>query len=107
MLRDSAHIQEFEAEWRNRKAKRTGAEPYVPLYTMQEALGAIDLFVPHPYDRIETLCPGIQIRFVDAGHLLGSSSIEIWLTEQDTQRKLVFPETLETMISRFCGIRNI
>ena len=90
MLRDSAHIQEFEAEWRNRKAKRTGAEPYVPLYTMQEALGAIDLFVPHPYDRIETLCPGIQIRFVDAGHLLGSSSIEIWLTEQDTQRKLVF-----------------
>ena len=90
MLRDSAHIQEFEAEWRNRKAKRTGAEPYVPLYTMQEALGAIDLFVPHPYDQIETLCPGIQIRFVDAGHLLGSSSIEIWLTEQDTQRKLVF-----------------
>ncbi len=90
MLRDSAHIQEFEAEWRNRKAKRSGKDAYVPLYTMEEALGAISRFVPHAYDERFTISEGIEVRFVDAGHLLGSSSIEIWLTEGDVQRKLIF-----------------
>ena len=90
MLRDSAHIQEFEAEWRNRKAMRKGGEPYVPLYTMKEALGALELFVPHPYGERFTLTSGIDVRFLDAGHLLGSSSIEIWLTENGISKKLVF-----------------
>ena len=90
MLRDSAHIQEFEAEWRNRKAMRKGGEPYVPLYTMKEALGALELFVPHPYDEKFTLVPGIEVRFLDAGHLLGSSSIELWLTENGVSKKIVF-----------------
>lgn len=90
MLRDSAHIQEFEAEWRSRKARRKGEEPYVPLYTMADALGAIELIRSHPYGERLPLCDGIDIRFTDAGHLLGSSSIEIWATEGDTTRKLVF-----------------
>lgn len=90
MLRDSAHIQEFEAEWRNRKAMRKGGEPYVPLYTMKEALGALELFVPHPYGERFTLTSGIDVRFLDAGHLLGSSSIEIWLTGERYFQKLVF-----------------
>lgn len=90
MLRDSAHIQEFEAEWRNRKAMRKGGDPYVPLYTMEEALGALELFIPHPYDERFTLFPGMEVRFVDAGHLLGSSSIELWLTENGVTKKLVF-----------------
>ena len=90
MLRDSAHIQEFEAEWRNRKARRSGQEAYVPLYTMQEALGAIACFTAHPYDKRCTISEGIEVRFLDAGHLLGSASIEVWLTEGETQRKLVF-----------------
>ncbi len=90
MLRDSAHIQEFEAEWRNRKAMRRGGDPYVPLYTMKEALGALTLFVPHPYEERFTLFPGVDVRFVDAGHLLGSSSIELWLTENGVTKKLVF-----------------
>ncbi len=90
MLRDSAHIQEFETEWRNRKAQRKGEPPYEPLYTMEEALGAIELFQPHPYDEIFTLFPGIKVRFLDAGHLLGSSSIELWLTENGVTKKLVF-----------------
>ena len=89
MLRDSAHIQEFEAEWRNRKAMRKGGEPYVPLYTMKEALGALELFVPHPYDEKFTLVPGIEVRFLDAGHLLGSSSIELWLTENGVSKKIL------------------
>ncbi len=90
MLRDSAHIQEFEAEWRSRKAKRKGDEPYVPLYTMQDAMGAIEQMRPHRYDERFVLCEGVEVRFTDAGHLLGSASIEIWATEDGTTRKLVF-----------------
>ncbi len=90
MLRDSAHIQEFEAEWRNRKAKRKGGDPYVPLYTMQDAIGTIEQMRSHRYDDKFSLCEGIDIRFIDAGHLLGSASIEIWATENGETRKLVF-----------------
>lgn len=90
MLRDSAHIQEFEAEWRSRKALRKGEEPYVPLYTMADAIGAIELLRRHKYDEIFELCEGVKIRFIDAGHLLGSASIEIWATEGQETRKLVF-----------------
>lgn len=90
MLRDSAHIQEFEAEWRNRKAKRKGEDPYVPLYTMQDAMGTIEQMRPHRYDDRFTLCEGIDVRFTDAGHLLGSASIEVWVTEGSETRKLVF-----------------
>ena len=90
MLRDSAHIQEFETEWRNRKGKRQGKEEYVPLYTMKDALGILRNFSCCSYDKIYTVADGIRIRFVDAGHLLGSSSIEIWLTEGETERKIVF-----------------
>ena len=90
MLRDSAHIQEFEAEWRSRKAQRRGEEPYVPLYTMADAIGAIELLRRHKYDEKFELCEGITIRFIDAGHLLGSASIEIWATEGGETRKLVF-----------------
>lgn len=90
MLRDSAHIQEFEAEWRNRKAQRKGEEPYVPLYTMADAIGTIELLRKHRYDERFTLCEGVEVRFTDAGHLLGSASIEIWATEGEETRKLVF-----------------
>ena len=90
MLRDSAHIQEFEAEWRNRKGKRQGKEAYVPLYTLQDAMGVIKNFSGQEYGVILEPAEGIRVRFVDAGHLLGSSSIEIWLREGDTEKKLVF-----------------
>lgn len=90
MLRDSAHIQEFEAEWHNRKGKRAGKPEYVPLYTMDDAESAIRKFVPHPYDEEFELCEGISVRFTDAGHLLGSSSIELWITEDGVTKKLVF-----------------
>lgn len=90
MLRDSAHIQEFEAEWRNRKGKRAGQPVFEPEYVMQDALDAIELFRPCQYgDRI-VLCDGIEVRFTDVGHLLGSASIEIWVTEEDVQKKIVF-----------------
>jgi len=90
MLRDSAHIQEFEAEWRNRKGARSGEAPYVPLYTTEDAMGALKLLVPHSYEERFTLYDGIDVRFTDAGHLLGSSYIEIWINENGEQRKIVF-----------------
>lgn len=90
MLRDSAHIQMFEAEWRNRKAKRAGEKEFIPLYDMDDALGAIKKFIPHEYEKQDQLCESISVRYVDVGHLLGSASIEIWATENGQTRKLVF-----------------
>lgn len=90
MLQDSAHIQMFEAEWKNRKRKRSGDEPFIPAYTMEDALSTIMLFSPHDYNTKETLYPGIEYRFIDVGHLLGSSSIEIWITEDGITKKIVF-----------------
>lgn len=90
MLRDSTHIQEFEAEWRSRKAKRRGEPDFEPLYTMDNAIGAVGLFVPHDYDSDYEVCEGISIRFRDVGHLLGSSSIILTLTENGITKKLTF-----------------
>ena len=90
MLRDSAHIQEFEAEWKNRKGQRSGAEPVEPMYTVQDAEAAMKLFVGKAYEQRFQLAPGIEARFVDVGHLLGSASIELWITEGETTTKLVF-----------------
>lgn len=90
MLRDSAHIQEFEAEWRNRKGRRKGQEEIEPLYTMEDAEGVIKYLVPHQYDEKCLICDGIEVRFIDAGHLLGSASVEIWITENEITKKFVF-----------------
>lgn len=90
MLRDSAHIQMFEAEWQNRKAKRAGKQKSEPLYQMEDAEGILSHFTPHEYSEMVDLCPGLALRFVDVGHLLGSSSIELWVTENGTLKKLVF-----------------
>lgn len=90
MLRDSAHIQAFEAEWRNRKGRRTSEPAYVPLYTMEDTYKTIKAFVPHKYNEIFELFEGIKVRFIDVGHLLGSASIEVWVTEEGVTKKIVF-----------------
>ena len=92
MLKDSAHIQEFEAEWRNRKAKRSNGtlKEFVPLYDMDAAVNVMKQFVGCPYSEKIDLCDGITIRFIDAGHLLGSASIEVWATEDGVTKKIVF-----------------
>ena len=91
MLRDCAHIQMQEAEWKNRKAKRSDENALIePLYTLEDADGAIKRLVPCHYDTMIDVCDGVKIRFTDIGHLLGSSSIEVWLTEGDTSKKIVF-----------------
>lgn len=96
MLRDSAHIQEFEAEWKNRKAKRAGQELVEPMYTTTDAINALYLFAPCEYGERITIAEGVDICFNDVGHLLGSASIEVWATEvspithQEVRKKIVF-----------------
>ena len=90
MLRDSAHIQMFEAEWRNRKAKRQGKPEFVPAYTMEDALGVIRNFVGCPYETGIILGDGLRVKFIDAGHLLGSSSIEVNMCEDGIEKTIVF-----------------
>ena len=90
MLPDSGHIQEAEIEWRNRKRKREGKEALPPLYTQEEAEKSLEVFSPVKYDEIIEIDENIQVRFNDAGHMLGSSIIEIWITEDGKQSKIVF-----------------
>lgn len=91
MLRDCAHIQMMEAEWKNRKAKRSANVAVTePIFNMEDAEGIIKRIVPCHYDTMVEVCEGVKIRFTDIGHLLGSSSIEVWLTEEGKTKKIVF-----------------
>ena len=90
MLLDSAHIQEFEAEWKNRKAERAGRPQVEPLYDRKDAEDAIRCFVSMEYEEEKWIAEGITVRFVDAGHLLGSSSIEVTITEGGITKKIIF-----------------
>ncbi len=90
MLRDSAHIQMTEAGWRNRKAQRSGEEVFTPTYTTEDAIGAISLFRGVPYGQTVIVAAGVDIRFTDIGHLLGSAAIEINLREDGIKKKIVF-----------------
>ena len=85
MLEDSAHIQEQEAEWKNRKAMRSGAEMIEPDYTVEDAQNVMKQFVLCPYETWQTLFDGptgkIEMRFTDVGHLLGSASVSLRIAE--------------------------
>ena len=90
MLPDSGHIQEMENEWKNRKRMRKGLPAREPLYTAEQAARCLELFKPVQYDQIIEITPDIHVRFNDAGHMLGSSIIELWVNENGKQTKTVF-----------------
>ena len=90
MLRDCANIQETEAEWKNRKAQRSGSAAVEPLYTMEDTEGILKLFRRCSYGEIIQVNEALSIRFTDVGHLLGSAAIEVWLHENNEERKLCF-----------------
>ena len=90
MLPDSGHIQEMEAEWKNKKRIRKGQPTREPLYTAEDALKCMEIFVPVKYDEIIQVSENIYVRFNDAGHMLGSSTIEIWAKEDGKETKAVF-----------------
>ena len=90
MLPDSGHIQEQESTWKNRKRMRKGEEPREPIYTAEDALKCLQIFEPVQYDEIIDITPEIHARFNDAGHMLGSSIIELWVEEDGKRIKTVF-----------------
>jgi metallo-beta-lactamase family protein len=90
MLPDSGHIQETETEWKNRKRIRRGEEELVPIYDAETAAKSLELFKGEPYNQIIELDDDIHVRFNDAGHMLGSSIIEIWIRENGENKKIVF-----------------
>jgi metallo-beta-lactamase family protein len=90
MLQDSGHIQEMEAEWQNRKGKRAGKGEAIPLYTVEDAKKSLRYFQIVKYDEIFQLADGVKVRFQDAGHILGSAIIEIWVEEAGVGRKIIF-----------------
>jgi len=90
MLRDSAHIHEKDAEWKNRKGQRSGKEPVDPLYTADDAEASLALITPVLYDQEIVPSNGVRFTFVDAGHLLGSAITEIRIKEGGTETKLVY-----------------
>ena len=90
MLPDSGHIQEMENVWQNKKRARQGKPAMPPLYTAQDAIDCLKLFKPVSYDEIIDIDENISVRFNDAGHMLGSSIIEIWVKENGKTKKIVF-----------------
>ncbi len=90
MLPDSGHIQEMEAEWENRKRRRAGRQQVQPLYTVEDAKRAIRNLEPVEYGEKAKALEGISAVFVDAGHLLGSASVELFIAEDGREKKLVF-----------------
>lgn len=90
MLPDSGHIQEFDAGIANRKGQRAGKKLVEPLYTVEEAYACLQQFLPQAYNTEIEISPAVTIRFQDAGHMLGSALVEIWVTEGDKKVKLLF-----------------
>lgn len=90
MLPDSGHIQEMDAAFVNKKNMKLGRDPVEPLYTADEALDSLKNFVPVSYDEIVQIHPRVEVRFRNAGHILGASFIEMWVDEGSTKTKIVF-----------------
>lgn len=97
MLPDSGHIQESEVERKNRKNRRAGRPLIEPIYTVDDAGRALSQFKPVGYDQISEIFPGIKARFLDAGHILGSAMIELWVRQGDAEVKLVFSGDIGNM----------
>ncbi|MEJ2515195.1 MAG: MBL fold metallo-hydrolase [Gammaproteobacteria bacterium] len=90
MLRDAGFLQEKEADTENRKRERKGLPPLAPLFTVADAEAVMGLFRPLPYEQRTEILPGIAVRFREAGHILGSAVVEVWLTEGDLTKKICF-----------------
>jgi len=90
MLRDSASIQEHDTERENRYRKREGLHPVEPLYTTRDADATLGRFHRLPYGEMKEITPGIRIRLRNAGHILGSALVELWMKEGDREAKIVF-----------------
>lgn len=90
MLLDSAHVQEMDAEWKTRKNRRRAKHDLKPLYTTKDAQESLKFLAPTELDRIIDLEPGVKVRLRNAGHVLGSSTVELWVEDEGKETKIVF-----------------
>ena len=90
MLLDSGHVQEMDAEWQTRRNRRKSKKGIEPLYTVEDAQESLQYLSPVERDQIIDIAPGITARLRNAGHILGSSSIELWIEDEGTKTKIVF-----------------
>ena len=90
MLKDAGFLSEKDAEWENRKRERKGLEHIAPLFTVEDAKIALRQFKGLVYGEKQEILPGVTLRLSDAGHILGSSIVELWLEDGKKTRKLVF-----------------
>ncbi|MCR4401287.1 MAG: MBL fold metallo-hydrolase [Firmicutes bacterium] len=91
MLLDSAHIQELEAGWQQRKARRAGEVPFEPLYTLDDVERSISSFEAVPFGQIVGVAPDVAVRFRHAGHILGSAVIEVYLRHHGSGEGMARP----------------
>lgn len=97
MLADSGHIQEKEMEWVNRKRTRAGKKLTEPIYTAQDGIDSMQLFKGVSYNEEVVIDENIRFKLVDAGHMLGSSIVELYVTEDGEEKKTVFSGDLGNM----------
>ena len=90
MLKDAGFLAEKDAEWENRKRERKGLERIKPLFTVDDAKFALRQFKGLLYGKKQNILPGVTLCLSDAGHILGSSIVELWLDDGSKTRKLVF-----------------
>jgi metallo-beta-lactamase family protein len=90
MLRDSAHIQESDVAYVNKRRERDGLPPFKPLYTLPDALATLRYFVSLEYGHTLEVVPGVRVTFHDAGHILGSAVVELLVEEDGNKRRVVF-----------------
>jgi metallo-beta-lactamase family protein len=90
ILRDAAKIQQQDAERYNRRHEHTDGKTQTPLYTTEDVEAVLALLRPVPYDEPRPVAPGIRACFAEAGHMLGSASIKLFLEDGGEERKVVF-----------------
>lgn len=99
LLKDSAFLAEKDAEWENRKRERQHRPPISPLYTSADVIPTLQQMHGMQYGEVREILPGIRLCFQDAGHILGASEVELWLSESGATRKLVFSGDLGHRLS--------
>ncbi len=90
LLKDSAYLNEKNTQWENKRRQRRGKKPLAPLYQMEDAERVLKQFSTLDYAEKKEILPGVTIRLSDAGHIVGSAIVEIWLEEIGVSRKIVF-----------------
>lgn len=102
LLKELADAHVNDAWWRNQKGSRRGVSPIAPMFSMFDVVSTMQQVETKPYDQMFTLCKGVEVRFVNAGHIIGGASIELWVTEEDVTKKIVFSGDIGCKYQPFC-----